>query len=129
MSIVQHRINTVSRFIEEHAATHASEESATEQLDLLLFLGNVLGLNAAVDLVRKRVVEQETPAAKYERLNAACSQAAEELSAHFLPRVRALLESGDVEGAKTLIKKIPSESVTKVFALDALRQATLKKEP
>lgn len=128
MNTVQHRIDTLTRFIEEHATEKTSTESAAEQLDLLLFIGNVLGLDQAVGLVRRRIAEQESPAAKFERLNSACNQAAEELSAHFLPRVHALLEKGDVEEAEQLVRQIPSESVTKVFALDALRQAKLKKE-
>jgi hypothetical protein len=127
MSNLQHRIDTITRYLETNAAP--AQDSSSEQLERLLFLGNVLGLYDAVDLVRRRFEEQETPAAKFERLNAACNRASDELSEEYLPRVRALLESGDVEGAKALIKEIPSESVTKAFALDALRQATLKKEP
>lgn len=125
MSNVKHQLDTVQRYLETN---DPSQDSASEQLDHLLFLGNVLGLTGAVDLVRRRFEEQESPVAKFERLNAACNRAADELSEHFLPRVRALLESGDIEGAEKLIREIPSESVTKAFALDNLRQAKLKKE-
>lgn len=126
MSKIKHQLDTLQRYLETN---DPSQDSAHEQLDHLLFLGNVLGLTGAVDLIRKRMAELESPTAKFERLNAAYNRAAEELSEHFLPRVRALLESGDLEGAKKLISQIPSESITKVFALDALRQATLKQEP
>lgn len=60
---------------------------------------------------------------EYERARAAYNEAENKLSEHYLPRIRELIANGDVEGAESLLHTLPSDSITRVFALDNLRQA------
>jgi hypothetical protein len=124
MSTIEHRVAAVRRYLETNAVP--SQVSTTDQLELLLFFGNHLGLYDAVDCVRSRILEQESPASRYNRLRQASDAAEASLEAEYLPRIQKLLAEGDLEGAGKLARELPSDSVTWVFAQDNIRQATKK---
>jgi sensor c-di-GMP phosphodiesterase-like protein len=120
---IQRRLETLQRFLEDERSV--SEESLEDQVELLLFYGNVLGLSAAVAHVRKQLA-LDSVADRYRRAHEAEERAHKALEEHYMPRIHALLEQGDIAGAEALKKEIPSDSVCFVFAIDAIQQATRK---
>lgn len=68
-------------------------------------------------------------AQQYEEAYAVYSAMAKKLDEHFLPRIHELLTDRQHDEARAVFRRIPSESVTKVFALDAFRQAGVKPYP
>lgn len=58
-----------------------------------------------------------------EDANAAMNAAEKLVQEHFMPRLHAAIAAGEQQAALGIVAAIPSDCVTKVFALDAIRQA------
>jgi hypothetical protein len=90
---------------------------------------------ASLDITPIRNEEDEAQAlfeketAIIERFTRASTEhdlASKALDEHFLPLMHALADKGDIDGAEKILRKIPADSITKVFGMDLLRQAKLK---
>ncbi len=60
---------------------------------------------------------------EFEAARAVYEASEKKIDEHFRPRIMALLESKDIEAARALSMRMPSDSVTRVFMWDAIRQA------
>jgi hypothetical protein len=62
----------------------------------------------------------------FKRTSDAYDIASKAIENHFLPLIHAAIEKNDIEGARKIQKRMPTECVPCVFALDMIRQAEIK---
>lgn len=129
------RLDKLRSYLENNAAP--SQVSTEEQLERLLFLGNVLGLYDAVDAVRHQMFDRAPKAStpmptlreRYLRAQSEARGLEDELIERMLPEVRKILDGGGATATsdawKFALREIP-ESVCRVFAADAVREARIK---